>query len=107
MGESVQVSCYVNKGDMPVSFTWMFNGGPISTEMSVTITSFGKKTSVLSIEYVDQSHIGNYTCVVSNKAGIATHSADLYVKGMDMLKITHFISIINIPHIYLLLIFQT
>lgn len=83
MGESVQVSCYVNKGDMPMDFSWMLNGEPISTAMSVNVTPFGKKTSVLSIEYVDQSHIGNYTCVASNRAGIATYTAELFVKGRD------------------------
>lgn len=67
-----------------MNFTWMFNGELLQTEMSVNITPFGKKTSVLSIEYVEQSHIGNFTCVVSNKAGIATHSAELYVKGRDV-----------------------
>lgn len=85
MGESVQVSCYVNKGDMPVDFSWMFNGDLISTDLSVNVTPFGKKTSVLSIEYVDQSHIGNFTCIASNRAGIATYAAELFVKGRMVL----------------------
>lgn len=84
MGESVQVSCYVNKGDMPVDFSWMFNGKPIPNDISVNVTPFGKRTSVLSIEYVDQSHIGNFTCVASNKAGQASHSAELFVKGTNL-----------------------
>lgn len=82
MGDTVQVSCLVSKGDMPVNFTWLFNGESIPEEMSVNIMSLGKKTSVLNIEYVDQSHIGKFSCVVTNRAGVATHSAELFVKGM-------------------------
>lgn len=69
MGESVQISCYVNKGDMPVDISWMFNGTPIYPERFINITPVGKKTSLLSIENVDQSHI-------------TTHTAELFVKGI-------------------------
>ncbi|CAG9840566.1 unnamed protein product [Diabrotica balteata] len=79
-GDSVQVSCYVNKGDMPLSFSWMFNGKKIPEDKALNISPFGTKTSVLSIDNVEGSHAGNYTCVVSNKAGISTHSTELLVK---------------------------
>lgn len=82
MGDTVQVQCLVSKGDMPITFSWLFNGMLIANEMSVNIAPFGKKTSVLSIEYVKESHIGNFTCVVSNKAGVSTSSAELLIKGM-------------------------
>lgn len=81
-GDSVQVSCYVNKGDMPLSFAWMFNGKPISDVMPVNVNPFGTKTSVLSIDNVEGIHAGNYTCLVSNKAGISTYAAELLVKGI-------------------------
>lgn len=83
MGDTVQVSCLVSKGDMPVEFSWLFNGVPVSRDKSVNIMALGKKTSVLNIEYVDQSHIGNFTCVATNRAGIAMHSAELFVKGIN------------------------
>lgn len=85
MGDTVQVSCLVSKGDMPVTFSWLFNGEQIPTDMPVNITPVGKKTSLLTIEIVDQSHIGNFTCVAGNKAGIVTHSAELFVKGRIVL----------------------
>lgn len=88
MGESVQVSCYVNKGDMPVNFTWLFNDEPVATELSVNVNAYGKKTSLLSIEYVDQSHIGNYSCVVSNSAGSAIYTTELFVKGRHKCMVT-------------------
>lgn len=68
---------------MPIAFTWLFNGEQIPAELSVNVAPFGKKTSVLSIDNADQVHIGNFTCVASNKAGITTYSAELFVKGMS------------------------
>lgn len=70
---------------MPITFSWLFNGEPILAEESIKIAPFGKKTSVLSIEYINESHIGNFTCVASNKAGISTYSAELFVKGIIIL----------------------
>lgn len=81
-GDTVQVSCLVSKGDMPVTFSWLFNGEQLPEEMSVNIMPLGKKTSVLNIEYADQSHIGNFTCVVTNRAGVTTYTTELFVKGM-------------------------
>lgn len=80
-GDSVQVSCYMSKGDFPVSFSWLLNGKPTKDFQDVTVSIFGKKTSVLSIDSADQHHAGNYTCVASNRAGISTFSARLIVKG--------------------------
>lgn len=84
MGDTVQVTCLVSKGDMPVTFSWLFNGAPIPLGTSINITPVGKKTSLLTIENVDQAHIGNFTCVVTNRAGITTQSAELLVKGMNV-----------------------
>lgn len=81
MGDTVQASCLVSKGDIPVTFSWLFNGKPIPQDMSVNIMPLGKKTSVLNIEYVDLSHIGNFTCVATNRAAVTTYSTELFVKG--------------------------
>lgn len=81
MGDTVQVSCVVSKGDMPITFSWLFNNKPIEIEASVKVAPFGRKTSVLNIDYVDQSHIGNFTCVATNNAGVASYSAELLIKG--------------------------
>lgn len=82
MGDTVQVQCLAGKGDIPISFSWLFNGEHISSKMAVKISPFGKKTSLLSIENVNESHIGNFTCVAANRAGIVTHTAELFVKGI-------------------------
>lgn len=76
----------VTKGDMPLSFSWNFNGEPItSVHQSIMVAPYGKKSSILSIDSVDQSHIGNYTCIAHNSAGTAYFSAELFVKGMKCL----------------------
>lgn len=80
-GDTVQIQCLVSKGDMPITFSWLFNGEVIPIEMSVNIAPFGKKTSVLSIDNADESHIGNFTCVATNRAGGTTYTAALFVKG--------------------------
>lgn len=82
MGDAVQVQCHASKGDMPLLFSWLFNGEPISSELAVNISPFGKKTSVLSIDSANEAHIGNFTCVASNRAGVSTFSAELFVKGI-------------------------
>jgi hypothetical protein len=66
---------------MPVKFSWTLNGKPLTDVQGVTIASFGKKTSVISIESVDEHHAGNYSCLAENKAGVASHSSLLIVKG--------------------------
>ncbi|CAH0555683.1 unnamed protein product [Brassicogethes aeneus] len=79
-GETVSVQCVVSIGDMPIQFSWMLNGKPISEQNNINIGSFGKKISVLSIDNVSEEHIGNYTCLASNRAGISSESAELLVK---------------------------
>nr|CAH7736157.1 unnamed protein product [Callosobruchus chinensis] len=79
-GDSVQVQCYINKGDMPMSFDWLLNGQSIPGHITVNIVSFGKKTSVLSIDSVDEHHAGNYSCVAENRAGSSSYTAQLSVK---------------------------
>lgn len=96
MGDTVQIHCLVSKGDMPIEFSWLFNGEAVSTELSVNIAPFGKKTSVLSIDYVNESHIGNFTCVASNQAGTSKYSAELFVKGISLI----FDDILNFLLIY-------
>lgn len=49
--------------------------------MGMGFSSFGKKTSVLNIDSVDEHHAGNFTCMASNPAGISTYTTKLVVKG--------------------------
>lgn len=85
----MQISCYVNKGDMPLSFSWSLNGHSVDSEQGINLALFGKKTALLNIDTVQHSHAGNYTCLAKNNAGVSSSSAELIVKGTSKLIIFH------------------
>lgn len=62
-------------------FSWTLNGQLIKNSNDVSIGKFGKKTSVLNIDYVSEKHAGNYSCLASNQAGITSYSSELIVNG--------------------------
>lgn len=65
-----------------MDFAWLLNGQPVEEVEGVTIGSFGKKISVLAIDSVAEHHSGNYTCLASNRAGTASYTTELIVKGI-------------------------
>lgn len=81
IGDSTNLQCSLVAGDMPVKFSWALNGKSINVVEGVSVGSFGKKMSVLSIDSVEQHHAGNYTCLASNRAATSTYSALLIIKG--------------------------
>lgn len=81
LAESTTVQCSISLGDLPVSFSWLLNGAPIRNEPGVNVVAVGKKTFVLSIDSLAENHAGNYTCLATNKAGTASHNAELIVNG--------------------------
>lgn len=68
-------------GDMPVTFAWQLNGKSIEDFNEINVGSFGKKISVLSIDSISREHVGNYTCIATNRAGISSFTTELAVKG--------------------------
>lgn len=83
-GDTVSLTCTVGKGDLPLKIHWQLNGVDLSTGNGVVINRNGKRISVLSIENVQHEHIGNYTCIAENDAGISSHSAVLNVNGIKI-----------------------
>ncbi|CAB0037705.1 unnamed protein product, partial [Trichogramma brassicae] len=77
-GEMLSLSCTIVKGDLPVHFTWLFNGQPVNPEQDLTVI-VNKRRSNLEIESVSADHSGEYTCTVSNEAGTTSHSTSLAV----------------------------
>ena len=80
-GDFAQLTCVVSRGDMPVTITWSLKGQKLNSGPSITTTMVGTRTSMLIISDVDFTHIGEYTCRATNKAGSVTHSAVLKVNG--------------------------
>ncbi|XP_076265869.1 Down syndrome cell adhesion molecule 1 isoform X3 [Rhynchophorus ferrugineus] len=79
-GESVSVQCFVGSGDMPIDISWMLNGEPVNKFNDISVSSVGKKLSILSIDSVGKKHVGNYTCLATNKAGLSSYTTRLAVK---------------------------
>ena len=81
-GRDAQLVCYVAKGDTPVSILWYFHGREVSHVMGVNTMKVGGRSNILTISSATHGHSGQYTCVASNAAGEARHSATLVVHGM-------------------------
>ena len=80
-GETAMITCFVKKGDKPVSLTWSLKGDVISSDPALTTTMLGTQASILTIVNVGYRHSGTYTCRAANVAGTVTHSAELLVNG--------------------------
>ncbi|KAF7411847.1 hypothetical protein HZH66_000743 [Vespula vulgaris] len=82
-GEAVSAVCTVGKGDLPIEVSWALNGEPINdaNHGDVSISSTGKRVSLMTIEAVSARHAGEYTCTASNAAGATSYSAVLAVNG--------------------------
>ncbi|KAI8422223.1 hypothetical protein MSG28_006118 [Choristoneura fumiferana] len=78
-GDTVSLTCTITKGDMPIEISWLFNDKPMKSSDGVVIARSGRKISMLSIDSIQGTHRGNYTCVAKNDAGTAAHSALLHV----------------------------
>lgn len=81
LGDSTTVQCGIISGDLPLTFNWFLNEKPLSDLSGVIVVLIGKKTSVLTIDSLEEIHAGNYTCIATNRAGVSTHSIELIVKG--------------------------
>lgn len=82
IGDSTTVQCAIISGDLPFTFKWFLNDKPLDDHFhGVNVVMIGKKTSVLTIDSLEEIHAGNYTCIATNRAGQSTHSAELIVKG--------------------------
>lgn len=80
-GQSVQVACLVNEGDLPIEITWTFNGGHSLEDLGILTSKVGKKSSLLSIDSIDSVHSGVYSCYAENRAGKVQLSSVLNVNG--------------------------
>jgi hypothetical protein len=82
-GASVQVSCIVSFGDLPLTISWSFYGVDSSktTQTDVTTMKFGSRSSLLMIENINYEHNGQYTCTAKNSAGSVNYTTELIVNG--------------------------
>lgn len=77
----VSTQCAVSKGDFPLKITWFFDGKPVGLLYGTSVTKANQRISMLSIESVDSTHTGEYTCVAENPAGKDKYFTTLNVNG--------------------------
>lgn len=81
-GQSTSIQCIVILGDSPLSIDWLVNGETVSPNEDILISKITSKLSLLSIDSVSARHVGNYTCVARNQAGISSFTTQLLVNGL-------------------------
>lgn len=81
-GDFTSISCIISKGDFPLGISWKHNNYTISPVDGITVTRTSKRLSQLTIDSVQASHMGEYTCYAKNKAGQSSHTAVLNVNGI-------------------------
>ncbi|XP_039500318.1 Down syndrome cell adhesion molecule-like protein Dscam2 isoform X8 [Drosophila santomea] len=69
VGQYLTLHCSVPGGDLPMSINWTLDGQSISEDLGITTARVGRRGSVLTIEAVEASHAGNFTCHARNLAG--------------------------------------
>lgn len=86
-GDSVQLTCHVAKGDLPLRIRWTHNDLPLFPHLGVMASKIGERISLLTVETVKALHSGNYSCVASNSAGNSSYAAELFVNGLSTIYI--------------------
>ena len=76
-GSFAQLSCVVTEGDEPLTLSWSFHGHNLTSDLGISTTELGTRTSILMIPSVAHKHVGNYTCKAINKAGFISSTAEL------------------------------
>ncbi|CAN7981007.1 unnamed protein product, partial [Ixodes pacificus] len=78
-GMRARLGCTVISGDPPFEFGWRKDGRPLGPELGVRAQT-DAFSSDLTFASLGPRHNGNYSCVVSNAAASASHSASLVVQ---------------------------
>lgn len=82
LGDFASLQCSVHKGDLPINIKWLHNNVSMDYTDGVMVTKAGKKVSTVTIDFVQEYHSGEYSCVAENKAGTARFSVNLQVNGI-------------------------
>ena len=68
-GEELQLNCS-SEGGPVLEYTWLFSGDTIPNA----------NTDILTIDNVNTTHAGDYTCNVTNNAGYDNQTITVYSK---------------------------
>ena len=103
-GMRVMLTCSVVEGDPPLMIQFLKDGIPISMKQQQTTSALVENhhmkfdrtndySATLFIESVTNEDSGNYSCIVSNNAAIATYSIFMKVNGKFEFVIYHCVMI--------------
>ncbi|XP_074598354.1 cell adhesion molecule Dscam1-like [Brevipalpus obovatus] len=76
--QRASVLCTVTSGDYPIKTKWLKNNVSID-DPGIKIQQLSDYSSILLFESLTLNQKGDYTCIVSNDAGTATHTAHLSI----------------------------
>ncbi|XP_033248050.1 Down syndrome cell adhesion molecule-like protein Dscam2 isoform X50 [Drosophila miranda] len=79
VGQYLTLHCSVPGGDLPMQIDWTLDGQAMPEDLGISTARVGRRGSVLTIEAVEASHAGNFTCHARNSAGHQQYTAPLNV----------------------------
>ncbi|GAB6026606.1 Down syndrome cell adhesion molecule-like protein 1 [Chamberlinius hualienensis] len=80
-GSHARIICGVTDGDLPINFTWLRDGRPMSKDESgIAVRNIDEFSNVLTIKNVMTLHTGKYTCVATNAAASTNRTTELKVR---------------------------
>ncbi|KAK7021096.1 hypothetical protein SK128_026418, partial [Halocaridina rubra] len=75
-----RIMCVVEKGDLPLAFSWAHDGRPIIHGPSISVRSLDEYTSVLLFTSLHEEDGGRYTCTATNAVASSSKDINLVVK---------------------------
>ncbi|KAK8378810.1 hypothetical protein O3P69_009493 [Scylla paramamosain] len=75
-----RIMCVVERGDLPLSFSWTHDGRPISSTSPISIKYLDEVSSVLLFPSLRQEDGGSYTCTATNAVASDAQTVNLVVK---------------------------
>uniref|UniRef100_A0A1A9V525 Ig-like domain-containing protein n=1 Tax=Glossina austeni TaxID=7395 RepID=A0A1A9V525_GLOAU len=95
-GQYISLSCSATNGDLPLNITWFLNSEEVNESHGITTMMVNRRTSVLTIESVDDRHAGNFTCLARNPAGHQHYTTQLNIYGAALNNLLKVILVSNI-----------
>ncbi|XP_075750345.1 hemicentin-1-like [Rhipicephalus microplus] len=80
VGGKALVTCLITSGVQPVTFSWLKDGQSLHRVQGTRLKA-DPDYSVLLLEPVLPSHVGNYTCIAKNKFGFDSYTTILEVES--------------------------